>query len=319
MERLHKIYELHHLLSGRRTVVPISEIIRVLECSRATAFRAIAELRDYLQAPIEYDREYQGYRYGDDRYELPGLWFSAEEILALLSMQKLLSQLGPSLLDAQLAPMRKRIQFLLESEHLGGSETHRIRMLPIAARISDCAQFQSVASALLQRRQIEISYHARGSDTQKARCVSPQRLAHYRDNWYLDAWCHQRNALRTFALDRIREARVLDTPADDIPEDQLDGHFASGYGIFAGAARHTAILRFTAQRARWVADERWHPQQQGRWLEGGEYELQIPYADPRELAMDILRHIPDVEVIAPEELRLEIYARLKAGLEKFGT
>ena len=59
------------------------------------------------------------------------------------------------------------------------------------------------------------------------------------------------------------------------------------------------MLRFTPKRARWVADEHWHPQQQGRFLEDGRYELRIPYADPRELVMDILRHGADVEVVSP--------------------
>src|SRR3990167_2892129 len=246
----HKIYQLHGLLRGRRTVASLALIIEHLECSRATACRVIREMRDYLQAPIDYDREYKGYRYGNDRYELPGLWFSSEEILALLTMQKLLAEVGAGLLDAQLNPLRQRIEKLLESEHLGGGETYRIRLLPIAARIPDSTQFQTVAGALLQRRQLEIAYYARGNNAEAVRIVSPQRLAHYRDNWYLDAWCHQRNALRSFALDRIRQARALDTTADNIPEPELDVHFADGYGIFAGAAKHTAILRFTPERAR---------------------------------------------------------------------
>lgn len=319
MDRLHKIYQLHGLLRGRRTAVPLARIMEHLECSRATANRVIREMRDYLLAPIDYDRTYQGYRYGDDRYELPGLWFSAEEILALLSMQRLQAEVGSGLLDVQLAPLRQRIEKLLESEHLGGGEIHRIRILPIAARIPDSAMFQTVAGALLQRRQMEIGYHSRGNDAEALRIVSPQRLAHYRDNWYLDAWCHSRQALRSFAVDRIRSIHVLDTPADNIPDARLDAHFADGYGIFAGAARHTAILRFTPERAHWIAEERWHPQQQGRFLDDGAYELQIPYADPRELVMDILRHVPEVEVVAPEELRQEVRSRLKAALDRFGA
>lgn len=315
MDRLHKIYQLHGLLRGRRTVAPLSLIMEHLECSRATAGRVIREMRDYLQAPLDYDREYKGYRYGDERFELPGLWFSGEEILALLTMQKLLAQVGPGLLDTQLAPFRQRIEKMLESEHLGGGEVHRIRILPIAARISDDAMFQAVAGALLQRRQMEIGYHARGSDAEALRIVSPQRLARYRDNWYLDAWCHNREALRSFAVDRIRHVNVLDTPADNIPDTQLDAHFADGYGIFAGKAEHTAILRFTPERARWVADEYWHPQQQRRFFDNGAYELHIPYADPRELIMDILRYVPEVEVVAPEELRQEVCTRLEAALQ----
>ena len=73
----------------------------------------------------------------------------------------------------------------------------------------------------------------------------------------------------------------------NVPEAKLDEHFATAYGIFAGTPTHTAVLRFTPERARWVVDEQWHPRQAGRFLDDGRYELQIPYSDARELIMDI--------------------------------
>lgn len=91
-----------------------------------------------------------------------------------------------------------------------------------------------------------------------------------------------------------------------ISDTALNKELASSYGIFAGRPRAIAILRFTAKRARWVADETWHPGQQSRWLEDGRYELCIPYSDDRELVMDILKYGPDVEVIAPDSLRMTI-------------
>jgi len=133
---------------------------------------------------------------------------------------------------------------------------------------------------------------------------------HYRDNWYLDAWCHLRRALRSFSLDRIRAARLEETEAKDIPDAELDVHFAGSYGIFAGPPTHTAVLRFTAERARWVASEEWHPKQHGELLPDGRYQLSLPYADPRELIMDILKYGPDVEVVAPESLRTAVAERL---------
>jgi predicted DNA-binding transcriptional regulator YafY len=310
-----KFYKLHELLRNRRTVSPMVEIVSCLDCSESSAKRAIKFMRNNLGAPIEYDREYRGYRYSKESYELPGLWFSVEELLALVSLQKLLAELGPGLLDQQLAPLKPRIEKLLVSKHLSSNAMQRIRLLPIAARIPDGALFQKVAGAVLNQLRLEIQYHARGSNTEAMRMVSPQRLAHYRDNWYLDAWCHQRNALRSFALDRIRHAKVLDATAQIVTEETLDAHYAAGYGIFAGAAQHLAILRFTPARARWVADERWHPQQQGEWLADGAFQLQIPYADHRELMMDIMRHLPEVEVIAPNELKQEMIRRLQSALK----
>ncbi len=311
-----KIYQLHELLRGRRSALTMASMVNHLQCSGRTVKRVMEFMRDHLKAPLIYDREHGGYRYSGEGYELPGLWFSAEEMLALLSLQKLLAELGPGLLDRQLAPLKSRILQLLESEHPRADEIGRIRLLPLAARRPDGVMFQTIAGSLLQRRRLEITYHARGDNAESTRVVSPQRLVHYRDNWHLDAWCHTKEALRNFALDRIRAARMLDTPAADISGVQLDAHFADGYGIFAGEAQHTAILRFTAERARWVADETWHPRQHGCWLANGEFELRIPYADSRELVMDILRHVPEVEVIAPESLRQEVRIRLQAGLQR---
>ena len=85
----------------------------------------------------------------------------------------------------------------------------------------------------------------------------------------------------------------------DVPEAELDEHYATAYGIFGGKADKVAVLRFTPERARWVADEQWHPQQEGTWLADGSYELRIPYRESRELVMDVMRNGASVEVVAP--------------------
>lgn len=96
---------------------------------------------------------------------------------------------------------------------------------------------------------------------------------------------------------------IIDEPAIEITNQKLDEHFASAYGIFAGAIHDVAILKFSPERARWVRSESWHPQQVGEELSDGSYRLTVPYADDRELLMDILRHGSHVEVEAPASLR----------------
>lgn len=136
--------------------------------------------------------------------------------------------------------------------------------------------------------------------------VSPQRLVHYRDNWYLDGWCHLRNGLRSFAVDSIEAAVLLDKPARDVTEKTLDAWVDAGYGIFSGERVAWARLRFSPSRARWVATEAWHPQQRSSVDGEGRYLLELPYADDRELILDILRHGGEVEVLAPPELRRKL-------------
>lgn len=179
----------------------------------------------------------------------------------------------------------------------------RVRILDMGARSIEPQHFQMLLTALLQRRPMRILYHGRSRDETSERIVSPQRMVRYRGNWYLDTWCHWRQELRHFAVDRIHPLEVLEEPAREIADAELDGHFAAGYGIFSGAARATAKLRFSPDAARWIADEIWHPQQQKRILRDGSVELSVPYSNNRELIMDILRYGPDCEVLEPVGLR----------------
>jgi proteasome accessory factor C len=323
VDKFDRIYQLHRIFEGRRTPVPLAELMARLECSEPTVYRLLREMKDYLGAPIEHDKKTGGYAYRRDAdggaYELPGLWFNARELQALIVFEQLFESLEPGLLGEHLAPLKERITTLIRHRRLGlGEVGRRIRLLGMAARPMG-EWFHVLASATLQRRQLRLRYHARSREEISERTVSPQRLVRYRDNWYLDAWCHTRRALRSFSVDRVRRAEELDQPAKEIPEERLDEHLASSYGIFAGRANQVAVLRFSPERARWVADERWHPKQQGQFLMDGRYELQIPFRDPTELTMDILRFGPDVEVVAPESLRQLVMERLQRALAQYGA
>ena len=319
-ERLYKIKS--QLDAGR--CLHKAALLAEFEISPATLKRDLALLRDRMNAPIVFDRERGGWRLDaaaqlpGTQYELPGLWLAAEEIHALLTMQQLLTHLDAGgLLAPHIAPLEERLRKMLGSGSSAGVEvTRRIRVMSMAARKLHLPHFEAAATALLRRRRLQIDYHARGRDEARVREVSPQRLVHYRDNWYLDAWCHWRRGLRSFAVDAMRAAQVLDMPAIDIGTRQLDAALGAGYGIFAGRKLQWAELRFTPERARWVAAERWHPKQTGRFEADGSYRLRLPYADPTELVMDILRHVPEVEVVGPARLREMVTERLRAALAR---
>ena len=321
MDKFDRIFQLHSILANRRTPIDVDSLMARLECSRPTLFRIIATMKDHLNAPIEFDRERGGFMYrrgsGEETYELPGLWFSPSELQSLAVMQRILRDLGGGLLADQVSAIAKRLNELVQHRRLNlGEAAARIRFPGVASRTAGEA-FQVAASATLQRRKLWFEYHSRGSNRQSERTVSPQRLTHYREAWYLDAWDEEKNELRTFSLDRLRRARVLEDTAIDLPDTELDGHYASAYGIFGGKADKMAVLRFTPERARWVADERWHPDQEGRWLPDGCFQLSVPYRQSRELVMDILRHGSGVEVLSPRELVEEVREELDAARGRY--
>ena len=316
MKSFEHVYRLHRLLKSRRYPVPFERVMEELDCSRATTKRVLAYLRDVLGAPMETSREPRGYRYTDEAYELPGFWFSSEELQSLLTLQQLLATFQPGLLDDALDPLRERLDQILKSQGLKAANADRIRLLRAAAR-SPGKHFAVLAAAVLQRQRLRIEYEARGTQQVTEREISPQRLTHYRDNWYLDAWCHKSSGLRTFAVDCVRSAEALDKAAQDVAAERLTQELGGSYGIFSGAPTATAILRFTPERARWIAAETWHPQQQGAWLADGSYELSVPYHRDEELILDVLRYGHEVEVVAPPELRLAVAERLSKAVAQY--
>jgi predicted DNA-binding transcriptional regulator YafY len=307
MDRTERFYRIERLLRERK-VVPRHVFLDVLEVSLATFKRDLEYLRERLEVPIEWNADKGGYELGSDRkVELPGLWFNDSEIQALLVMDAMLADLSPGLLEGHVAPLRARLEMLLEEGQVAPDEVRkRVRVLRQAARALPAGVFEVVAAATLKRRRLAIAYAARSTAETTERVVSPQRLVLYRDNWYLDAWCHLRDGLRKFSVDAISSPAMLDEKARAVDMRAVERELDRGYGIFAGRNVEWATLRFTPARARWVAHERWHAAQRGRVEPGGAFVLEVPFSDTRELMMDILKYGADVEVLGPPSLRTAV-------------
>jgi len=321
MDRTERFYRIDRMLRAGRAV-SFAEIREALGISRAQLRRDLAYMRERFNAPIEYDRDAGGYRFGrplaGPRYELPGLWFSAAEIHALLTMRHLLENLQPGLLAPHVEPLLQRIEAILGAgDHAKEEVARRVRVLHLAARELRHEHFSTVAHATLRRRRLRIRHYNRMEDRETERVISPQRLVHYRDNWYVDAYCHLREALRSFAVDAIRAVELLEERAREVPAAELDAYLKSGYGIFAGREVAWAKLRFSPLAARWVSVQTWHSKQRSAFEPDGSYVLEIPYADDRELVMDILKFGPDVEVLGPEALRRRVAERLEAAARRY--
>lgn len=321
MDRLERFYKIDQLLKERK-LVSFAAFEQELGMSRASVKRDLAYMRDRFNAPIEYDREANGYCFGKPRsgprYELPGLWFNASEVLALLTTLRMLGDLQPGMLDGQIEPLSERLRSILGSgDHSWQEVEKRIRIFQPERREAGIAHYSTIAAAVLKRSRLWIRHYNRKADRETEREVSPQRLVHYRDNWYLDAWCHLRNDLRSFAVDAIRDAVLRDGRAKEIPAAELDEHLGAGYGIFAGRDVQWATLKFSPEAARWVSAQQWHPKQRARIEKDGSYFLEVPYSGDRELVMEILKFGPDVEVLAPEALRDKVGQALRAAAKHY--
>lgn len=324
MDRTERFYKIE-LLIRNRGGISFQALLSELEVSRATLKRDLQYLRERMDAPIVYDRGDDLYRFAADAtaakpvsHELPGVWFSEQEIHALLTMHQLIAGLdADGVLSRHLQPMLDKLNGMLGANAQEAREMmKRVRIVSAAARPVTSRHFELVGSALQKRRRLQLRYHTRSRGTHTEREVSPLRLVHYRSTWYLDGWCHRADALRRFALDAVEQAQLLPQKAKDVSMKTVEAELDGGYGIFSGKARGSATLVFDAEVAQWVAHETWHPEQQGRWRDDGRYELRLPYADSTELAMDVLRYAGQVEVTGDAPLRAVVKARLAEALRR---
>jgi predicted DNA-binding transcriptional regulator YafY len=312
VERTERFYYIHRQLKSGKCL-PMQHFLDALEVSRATFKRDVEYLRDRYGAPVVWDSMERGYRYsqaaGDPAFELPGLWFSPDELHALMTMHALIEQMGGGFLSDQMAAVRDRVAGLLGGDEAGFQALReRVRIFSTGQRRAQADCLPVLARALVERRRLRMTYGARSTDEITEREVSPQRLIHYRGNWYLDAWCHVRKGPRAFAVDAVRAAVMTEAEAREVAVAELERSLGATYGIFSGRPAHWAELRFDTHTSRWIRDEIWHPQQQLRIDRQGRCVLRVPYARETELVMDILRHGAAVEVLSPKALRQRVAA-----------
>ena len=328
MNRTERFYRIELLLKSRGTV-SFAALLAELGVSPATLKRDLQYLRDRLSAPIVYDAFDNGYRFaaaaGDAgrqaRHELPGLWFSENEIHALLTMHQLLAGLDDDgVLARHLHPLMEKLQGMLGTDEAQARALmRRVKVIVTAHRRAPSRHFELLGSALLQRRRVWLRYFKRSDRSTSEREVSPQRLVNHRNTWYLDAWCHASEGLRRFALDAMLEARALEAKAKNVALRDLEAALDAGYGIYGGggAKLKWATLVFNADAAQWVANEQWHAEQKACWRDDGRYELQVPYSDPTELSMDILRHGDSVVVEGDKALASLIAGKLHSAAARY--
>lgn len=325
MDRTERFYKIESLIRNRG-VVTFAQMRSALEVSRATLNRDLQYLRDRMSAPIVFDHDKGGYRFEDrgaeKLHELPGVWFSEQEVHALMTMNQMLSEFDDSgILARHLRQLQERLEKILTGSGRSRQEfTRRIKVIGTARRKSGGQFFGVISSALLNRKRLMVVYKSGTDGASKKRKLSPQRLVHHRHAWYLDAWCHLTNSLKTFSLDAFASAFLLDESAEKLSFARIEEELDGAYGIIRGGPVRWATLVFSAYAAQWISREEWHPKQKARWLEDGRYELRVPYANPTELAMDVLRHGENVTV-GPDspELRTLVADKLRKALAQYNT
>ncbi len=321
MKTLDKLYKLHNILKSARSYIPTKELLEKLDCSDSTLEKTIRELRDIYGAPLNFNKKYKGYKYeyeDGEKFELPGIWFSGDELGSLFAIHQILSEVPDGLLYDKLTQIKERIAKTAESASLSPEKWAQvIKIIPMAYRKPNDVAFRVAVEGVIRSKRIDIVYEGALKPASQ-RIVSPIRLVRYRDNWYMDGYCHNYNELRQFELSRIKTAKITNYSSESVSKKMQDEFFADSYGIFSGKANKVAVIKFYDFAAKIVSKEKWHKKQTMEYDQNaGVLTVRIPYNDDRELIRDVMRWGQYAEFIEPQELRDSIKKILQATLEKY--
>src|ERR1700690_198078 len=245
-------------------------LAREIEAATKTIHRDIEFMRDRLNLPIEFNPVKNGYFYTGEVSSFPTMQITEGELFALVVAEKALQQYrGTSFEKPLLSAIKKMEQALpdtisLNLADIGQTISFRTRAEPIL----DLKIFDALAKAAAQRQQLELFYRKPGQAKTEARIVDPYHLANINGEWYLFAFDHARQDIRTFAPARIKSVKPTGKTFARPQKFSLEKRLRDSFGVHSGQGEHKGLIRFNPRAADYVREKKWHPSQQLRELKG---------------------------------------------------
>lgn len=275
-----------------------------LEVSTKSIQRDIEFMRDRLELPIEFDRARWGYRYTEEVSAFPTVQITEGELFALVVAEKALQQYrGTSFEKPLLSALRKMEQSLPDTISLNLSEMDQaISFRTRAEPILDLTIFDQLAKATAARRQLELTYRKPGQRETEVRRIDPYHLANINGEWFLFAFDHLRQDIRTFVPSRIKALKETGHTFPRPHKFSLEKRLRGSFGVQSGHGRFEIVLRFDESVADYIREKKWHESQKLRELRSGGVELQLELSSLAEVERWVLSWGGHARVLRPKEL-----------------
>jgi predicted DNA-binding transcriptional regulator YafY len=298
-----------------------TDLAREFEVSVRTAYRDLDFLRDEWRAHVEYDHHQRTYRLTEPLAALPLVTISQGELIAIYFAEKILRQYRGTPFEADLASAFAKIQRLLPEEVKVAPESLDAYLsldLGPVYEPSDTV-FADVLVALRRRRRALVRYKSLSSGRTTERRIHPYHVFNVRGNWYVAAWDERRQAVRDFAMHRIRRITVMTDGFEVRPGFEFRKYTAEAFGIEKGTRASDVSIRFGPRQARWIRERKWHRSARIQEEMGGGLVLRLRVAETSELRRWVLQFGAEAEVLAPASLRRAVAGELKAAAGAYRT
>ena len=282
-----------------------AQLAKEFEVSAKSVQRDLEFMRERMKFPIEYDKNRWGYYYTTDVGSFPAFTVTEGELFAVLVAEKAMHQYrGTNLEKPLLSAFRKLAASLPETISLHMADWEQtISFRASAEPISNFEVFDELARAAAEGRQLALQYRKPGSSSAENRCVDPYHLANVNGDWFLFAFCHLRNEIRTFVPTRILSLEATGKRFQRPKDFSIENALRDSFGVHSGTAEHRVVIRFNELVADYIREKKWHSSQQIKNLSSGGVELTLRLSSLVEVQRWILSWAGNAEVVAPEELK----------------
>jgi proteasome accessory factor B len=314
-----RLQTIHHEIKEGR-LPNASSLARQLSVSSKTVQRDIDYLRDELDAPIEFDREGNGYRYSRADYVLPFLPVDGQDLFSIGVAAQVFALFGGTPLARDLKSCYERLARLMPP-------AVRLRPEIVMEKLALRAPFRPVreetwqaASEAMQRGvALSIRYHRPGAPPEGPRVVHPYAFVLSGRDWILLAEDRDAGIVKSFYLARI-ESAALTGDRYAIPRNfDANAFFRDTFGLFVGGGKPFRFrVRFSPEIADEIGEQQWHPGQKLEALSGGGVILELPARSIQEARRFVLTYGKDAEVLAPPELVEDIRRQAEEMTARYG-
>jgi proteasome accessory factor B len=288
-----------------------------LEVSSKSIHRDLEFMRDRLDLPLQYDGNHKGYYYTQEVGNFPTLQISEGELFALLVAEKALQQYrGTTFERPLLSAFKKMAASLPDTVSLNLADWERtISFRTSAEPILNLETFDTLAKATAQRKQLQLTYRKPGRRDTELRVVDPYHLANINGEWFLFAWCHLRQDIRTFVPARIQTIETTGKTFARPQKFSLEKRLRDSFGVQSGQGSFDVVIRFNELVSDYIREKKWHDSQQLKELKDGGLELRMKLSSLGEVERWVLGWAGNAKVIHPPELAGKVRQSAQAILK----
>ena len=278
--------------------------------STKTIQRDLEYMRDFMYAPLEYDKSQKGWCYADKTFALPAQYGSKHDMLALLVLGEAIAQYAGTPFGASLKEAYNRILQLYKNEETPAFKrlARKIRFAKLPGAPISSEVWQSILTSLQFNQRLNLAYAKGGHHSVVHRQFDPFGLIVRDRDWFLIGYCHFRKKLLTFSVPLIQSATAIDEYFE-LPSDfDLDQYVQSGFQALHTDSRpaQSVVLRFAPAVADIVAMRPLANNQKIEHDKGGYLIVSFKASALFQVEREVLCWGDQVEVIAPPELRERI-------------